>query len=142
MFYTVKLTHYLAVCFSPTWCMGKKYPKHLIFFFINTWNNIDQLQQSGYCIRMSDVGIWVARIQRQILLEGHKFISYMCVCVCVSARGVRLVRLWVCSPASRWFKSLDRHLPPENLFPRFTHACVGKLLRTECIVTTILVGVC
>ena len=58
---------------------GQKVLKILDFCFIDTWNNIDQLQQSGSCIRMSEGCIWVGRIQAQILLEGHKSISiYIC----------------------------------------------------------------
>jgi len=38
-------------------------------------NNIDQLQQSESCIRMSDVRIWVRRIWPRIFLEWHKSIS-------------------------------------------------------------------
>ena len=46
--------------------------KTLAFRFIDIWNNIDQLQQSGSCIRMLNVDIWVRRIRAQILLEGRK----------------------------------------------------------------------
>ena len=53
--------------------------KTLNFWFINTWNNIYQLQRSGSCIRVSEGYIWVRRIRAQILLEGHK---RLCFCVC------------------------------------------------------------
>jgi len=53
---------------------GQKVFKTLDFWFIDTWNDIDQLQRSGSCIRMSDVGICVGRVQPQNLLEGHKSI--------------------------------------------------------------------
>ena len=49
--------------------------KTLDFWFVDTWNNIDQLQRSGSCIRIPDVGIWVGKIWTQILLQGHKSIS-------------------------------------------------------------------
>ena len=51
---------------------GQKVFKALDFWFINTWNNIDQLQRSESCIRMSEGWIWVGRIRARILLEGHK----------------------------------------------------------------------
>jgi len=55
MFYTVKLTNSL---FRPSVLThGQKVFKTLDFLFINTSNNIDQLQRSGSCIRMSDIDI-------------------------------------------------------------------------------------
>ena len=54
---------------------GQKIFKILDFWFIDTWNNIDQLQQSGSCIRMSESWIWVERTRPQILLKRHKSIS-------------------------------------------------------------------
>ena len=54
--------------------MSKKYLKTLEFWFIDTWNNIDQLQWSEFCIRMSDVGVWVGRIWPQILLEWQVYL--------------------------------------------------------------------
>ena len=58
MFYTAKLTNSL---FRPSvfsyLMQGQKVFKTLDFWFINTWNNVDQLQRSGSCSQMSDVGI-------------------------------------------------------------------------------------
>jgi len=41
---------------------GQKVFKTLDFWFIDTWNNIYQLQRSGSCIQMSEAWIWVGRI--------------------------------------------------------------------------------
>ena len=63
-----------AVHFAPLDGWGKVFKK-LDFWFINTWDNINQLQRSRTCIRMLDVGIWVGRIWPQILLEGDNSLS-------------------------------------------------------------------
>ena len=52
--------------------------QNTLFFILDTLNNIDRLQQSGSCIWISDVGIWLGRIRARILPELHK-----CVCVCM-----------------------------------------------------------
>ena len=54
---------------------GQKIFKTLDLWFINTWNNINQLQRNGSCIRMSEGCIWFKRIRAQILLKGRKPIS-------------------------------------------------------------------
>ena len=54
--------------------MRKKLFKTLDFLFIVTLNFIDQLQQNGYCIWMSNVGIWVRRIRAWILPKLHNSI--------------------------------------------------------------------
>jgi len=68
----------------------QKVLKTLDFWFIHAWNNINQLQQSGSCIQMSEGWIWAGRIRAQILLEWHKCVYthihtrvcvYMCVCI-------------------------------------------------------------
>jgi len=63
---------------------GKKVLKILEFWFADTWNNIGQCQQNGSYIQMSDVSIWVGRIQARILPELHKSIHthrYVCMCM-------------------------------------------------------------
>ena len=75
MFYTVKLTNSLfRPSIFPYLIHGQKAFKILDFLFIDIWNNIDQLQQRGSCIRMSKGCFWVGRLRAQILLEEHKFI--------------------------------------------------------------------
>ena len=54
---------------------GQKVFKIIDFWFIDTWDNIDQLQQDGSCIRMICGCIWVGRIRARILLELHKSLS-------------------------------------------------------------------
>ena len=72
MFYTIKLTNLLfRQSIFPYLMHRQKVFKTLDFWFIDTWNNIDQLQWSGSCNRMSDVCIWGEKILPQIFLEGH-----------------------------------------------------------------------
>jgi len=71
IFYTAKLTNSLFRLSIFSYLLhGQKVFKTLDFWFIDTWNNIHQFQRSGSCIRISDVGILVGRIQPQILLEA------------------------------------------------------------------------
>ena len=46
----------------------------LYFWFIDIWNNIDQLQRSGSCIRMSEGWIWVGKIRPRIT-HTHTYIE-------------------------------------------------------------------
>jgi len=54
-------------------------------------------------------------------MVGHKFLS---IYVCARAQGsTRLVRLWVWSPTSCKFKSLDGYLPPEFIPVIYSRLC-------------------
>ena len=86
---------------------GQKIFKILDFWFIDTWNNIDQLQRNGSCIRKmygciwKMYGcIWVGRIRAQILPELHESLTFL-QCFCC------LTILWIKWPFSASLAWLD-----------------------------------
>ena len=56
---------------------GKKVFKTLDFWFIDTWNHIDQIQLSRSYIQMSECCIWVKRVRAQILMERTQAYIYI-----------------------------------------------------------------
>ena len=61
--------------------------KILNFWFIDIWNNIDQIQRNGSCIELIYGCIWMGRIQ----LES--FQNYMCVCTCLYISDITYICL-------------------------------------------------
>ena len=71
MFYTVKLTNSLyrpsVFLILDAW---EKVYKIINFWFIVTWNNIDQFQQNGSCTQIMYGCIWVGKIKASLVISS------------------------------------------------------------------------
>ena len=80
-----------AVHFAPLDGWQKVF-KTLDFLFLISLNNIDQLQRSESCIWMSNLGIWVGRIQARNPSRTTQV--SLCVCSGNPMRKLGWVRRW------------------------------------------------
>ena len=60
-----------AIHFAPTWWIDKNI-QNIWFWFLITWNNVNQLQRNGSYIRMSNGCISVVRIWPRIPPQWHE----------------------------------------------------------------------